>query len=207
MPHRQNPNLQVYLRDAVGAASACLLPAPLPAQGRLEPSRTLQPASPGCCLPSVAETWHGCAACPSGAGAALQSPPCLHPTTSAPMPPVAIGLHALPHSGSPGTPPVSISPSRDLQGSQIFHSGLEIGQVGLHNPPPWALPSLWGQCWQGARDPARDPARGYSELGCAGGWSGCFSWGSGGATAFARGCFASVIALRSRYLLARGWQR
>lgn len=46
-----------------------------PPRGGPEPSGTLQPASPGCCLPSVAETWQSCAACPSGAGAALQSLP------------------------------------------------------------------------------------------------------------------------------------
>lgn len=34
----------------------------------------------------------------------------------------------------------------------------------------------------------------------------CCSWGSAGVAAFARGCFASIIALRSRYLLAQGWQ-
>lgn len=72
-------------------------------------------------------------------------------------------------------------------------SGWELRQVGLCNPPPWAPRSSRDRWWQARAATSRDVPG-----------AGCCSWGSSWTTAFASGCFASVIALRSCYLLCSG---
>lgn len=109
---------------AAGAVDAGLLRCPTALLGE---AGALQPASPGCCLPSVAETWQGPAAGTSELGLLCRAPVC----------------RAL-CSSSGGYSPAEVS-----KGVQWW----ELGLVGPCKPLPWALPFSWGW-WCQAKGPA-----------------------------------------------------
>lgn len=187
---RQNPTRQVCPRADSACSSTALR--------RLCPPRGAWSQVARCSqhLPAPAcQVWQrpGRATLPSWDWGCAPEPP-LHPMAAAAL---AVLLPALPHCDSLRPLGVYIA-QLGSQGAQILQGGSQGKCVSIIH--------LSGLC-----PPCRSGGDKHGAL--SGAWMSwdvpgavfC-SWGSAEAAAFARGCFSSIIALRSRYLLAQGWQ-
>lgn len=184
---RQNPTRQVCPRADCACSSSALAASARPgARSQVARCSRHLPA-PACQVwqrPGGA-TWPGWGCAPE---------PPLHPMAAVAL---DLGLPALPHCDSLRSLGVFIAQLGSL-GAQILQGESQGKWVSVIHLCGLCLPCRTGG----------DKHRALSGAWMSWDVSGaiCCSWSSAGVAAFARGCFASIIALRSCYLFARGWQ-